>query len=695
MRPISLILLLFLTCGQTIAQTEYETLRHRAMSRLGTRIKAGELEAARRDLADHVARFPGDAVMQYNLACLVATAGDADSALTLLQAAIEAGYRDFHQMRTSPYLALLASDPRLHAMLEQAQTDLLERMLGTAFHLVEDAWSDPIALLPDPHGPLTDPGTGAVRFRFDHERLTAAIELPQGAGDEVIAVVALPQSLEEHETSRWFELRGSLSGPGLLDLTGRHGQKTALPGAARLEFPDGKDNEHDRILHIPWAGLHPYRPPIELLLGLNIVIRQGNRSHDLPAAGPAQRWDLIGDPHAGSRLQTWRRFVPVDLDPGPAPAPLLAGRLDNYLVIGDVLSVELGLQGAAGGPARLALYSGTTSLATEPDTVLQATMEPDLAFFTAEYHLGHLPAPGWFQVAADVTDAAGTTFVWQDRGFRLTPDWFIEQHARLDGVLPAERTIVQYQLMGTLRGQQAFNPHDDPAPLAASAQAAQELLDRAEALGTVLPREAGILEAGFPSGQDVLLSCMLVLPDQEGRLAGEVVLVIVPDREHLGALARELDRSRDAGDARLFLVTAMTHLPGQPESATPMIRAALDWIRELAEPEAVRLAGIAAGAEMALHAALDEPHLWQGLLLLGGTGFDPRVLAEPRAIIAEMKDGLGSLPVVLNLPETLEPRTEDLAGLIADHLPGIALERGPELAGGPALWAGRLLAMRP
>lgn len=683
----SLILLLCLLLGQAIAQTEYETLRQPAMNRLGARIAAGELEAARRDLADHVARFPGDAVMQYNLACLAATSGDADSALACLQRALEAGYRDFHQVRTSPYLTLLADDPRLHDLLEQVRADLLDRMLGVAFALEEGAWSDPLPLLPDPHGPLPDAGIGEVRFRFDHERLTAAINLPEGGAADVLAVVALPQSLEVHETDRWFELRGSLNRPGPLDLTGRHGQKAALPGAARLE--------HDWMLHIPWTSLHPYRPPVDLLLGLNIVVRRAMRSEGPTALDPAQRWDLIGDPHAGSRQQPWRRFVPVDLDPGPAPASLLAGRLDNYLVIGDILSVELGMQGAADGPAQLALHSGTTNLAAEPDTVLLTGMESDLAFFTAEYHLSHLPAPGWFQVGAELTDAAGTIHVWRDRGFRLTPDWFVAQHARLEAVRPAERSIVQYQLMGTLRGQQAFRPHDDPTRLATSALAAQELLDRAETLGTVLPHEAGVLEAGFPTGQDALLACMLVLPDQEARRDSDVVLVIVPDRDQLAELAQELAQRRDGGDTRIFMVTAIPHVPGQPETATPLISAASDWIRKLVEPVAVHLVGIEAGAEIALHAALSEPGIWQRLLLLGSAAFDPRVLAEPQAIIVEMKDGLGALPVTLNLPETLDPRTGELAGLISDRLPGLALERRADMWDGPHVWAERVLAMGP
>ena len=676
--------LVALTAG---AQTEYEALRGPALSRLVARVHLGEHDAARRDLAQYVARFPGDAVMQYNLACLTALAGEADSALVLLREALAAGYRDFRRILTSPDLAALAGDPRLAASLDSTRARLLDRMLDGACRLVEDHWSDPLPLLEDPvRAPAGATAAGSVRVRFDDEELVAEIVIPPGGAQELIAVVALPHSLEFHETARWFEFRGSLVEPGPIARTGRHGRGDLLPNAGRLA------READCwTLRIPWSSLHPYRPPIELLLGLNLAVRR----LDDPA-GPARRWDLIGDPHAGSRLTPWRRFLPVELDPGPKPAPLLAGRLETYLVSGDHLSVELGLQGAAGGPATVRLRTGAVALAADRDTILEIELEPELAYLTVDVSLDALADADWFEVGAEIIAADGVGYAWQDRGFRFAPDWYLRQRQRLDLVPPAERAIAQYHLMGTLRGQQTFQPHDDPAPLAASALAAVELLDRAEATGSLLPPAAARLQGGIPvAGADALAACQLVLPAAAARRGGEAVLVIVPDSGLADTLAAALDAGRTDNETRLYLVTAVLQTPGQPQSAAPMIATALAWLRDLAAPAAIDLVGVTDGAEMALHAAMASCGTWRGLLLIGGADFDPQVLAEPQAIAAALPERLGGLPVTLNLPDVLQPRTESLARLLQLSLPDLVLERRPDSEDRSSQWAARLLAWRP
>ncbi len=679
--------------GEAHAQAEYETLRAPALDGLGARIQAGRYEDARREVAAYVARYPGDALMRYNLACLTAMSGDPDGALAHLQEALAAGYRDLQRIRTSPELASLAADPRLDAMLAEAQAAWLADMLAAAVHLEEGVWSETQRLLPDPYGPEPAAAAAGVRLRFDEARLSVAIEPPAGGADEVLAVVTLPRSLEQPETARWFELRAELAASAPVDLTGRHGRHDRAPSAARL----WRDDEASAWrLDIPWSSLHPYRPPVELMFGLNLVLRRRGDPE-----GPAQRWELIRDPHAGSRLLVWRRFIPVDLDPGPDPAPLLAGRLDSYFVIGDSLSVELGLQGGAGGPATITLRASAADVPTRGDApaIAEASyasdLEPGLAFFTADVRLDRLPALGWFEVSADLTAADGAHYRWRDRGFRLPPDWFLQQHARLSRVPPAEKPIVQYRLMGTLRGQQVYQPHDDPTALATAALAAMALLDRAERTGTVLPAEATWIEAGLPTGADALLACQLVMPQEAARRGGEVVLVVVPDGDQAVAVAAALDRQRQAADPRFYCVTAIGLAPGQPRAAAPLIAAAANWLRDLAAPGALRIAGISTGAEIALHGARAEPELWHALLLLADADFDPDILASPEAIRRDLLQDLGTMPIELSLPAETTPRTQAVAAALDRRLPGLVVAQRPAAAAGPAAAAARLLAWRP
>ena len=53
-----------------------------AIQQLGAHLQANDLAAATADLQAYLTDHPGDAVMQYNLACLLCLAGDTETSLT-------------------------------------------------------------------------------------------------------------------------------------------------------------------------------------------------------------------------------------------------------------------------------------------------------------------------------------------------------------------------------------------------------------------------------------------------------------------------------------------------------------------------------------------------------------------------------------------------------------------------------------
>ena len=583
------------------AQTEYISGRDPAMQRLGQQLQADLLADARRDLADYLTRLPGDAIMQYNLACLDAVFGDTASALVRLDRALAAGYRDLERPFHDPDLAILADDPRLAAKLDSARAILVDDMQRAAFFLEENFWSEPMSLVPDPFGPGAPADSGQSRVRFDAEALVFEVTPPAGGADEIIACIALPTSLDNHETRRWFEFRARLDTPGLVPRTARHGHLDAAPGTARLE--------HDCevwLLTIPWASLHPYRPPVELVLGVNVVLRRET------GTVPADRWALIRDPHAASTVQPWRRFAPATLDPGLAPTPLITGRCDTYLVIGDSLTVELGIQGLPGGPATVVQYTGTAT----PDTIFSVIIDPDLSYLTLDFALPAEPPNGWFDLAVQLTAPDGGVYRWQDRGFRLQPDWFIVQNERLDGVREIEQPIVQYQLFGALRGQQSFQPHDDPSALARAALTTEMLLDRAEATGSVLPTEAGDYEVAFPAGNDALQSCRLVLPVATRRRGAALVAVVTADQRQAAIVAAELAIARTGDESSQFLVLGAPVTPGRVDSSAAVVVDALAWVQGLLGVATVRLVGTGVAASVTLQAAMLGDGVVDAVLLL-------------------------------------------------------------------------------
>ncbi|HOX26163.1 MAG TPA: hypothetical protein PLL30_08625 [Candidatus Krumholzibacteria bacterium] len=599
MRRLACCVCLLLASAASVAQTEYETMRLPALGRLGARLEAGEFDAARDELAAYLAERPGDAVMQYNLACLLALTGDHEGALARLDVALAAGYRDLDRMLADPDLISIAGDPRLVDRVDAARADRLRRARDAGFLLDEGVWSGPLPLAPDAFVPGPGGPAASARFRYDRDALVCEVDAPgcaggEVAGGEVVVVVARPLDLDRDESDRWFEFRADID-----------------RGTATVT--------------VPWSSLHPHRPPIELLLGLNAIVRQPT------AGGPAARWSLVADPYAGSPSEPWRRFALASLDPGGAPAPLLAGRLDRYLVVGDRLSVELGIQGRPGGEARCTLWTAADGGGDGRDTTFTTALEPDLAYLTVDYDLADLPA-GWFEVGAEISLEGCDPLAWRDRGFRLSPDWFVRERRRAADLRPEERSIVDYHLFRTLRGQQGYRPHYDPGDIAAASLAATILLDRAEATGSVLPAERCVADGAFPSGEDALQACRLVLPAVERRRGAPVVVAIAADQAEALALADALAAERAPADPRCFVTATANVVAGQPAAAADVAGALRDWLVALLAPRSVQLVGIGAAAEIARYVADHAPGGWTSIVPLAsadpGATWSARILAS-------------------------------------------------------------------
>jgi len=672
--------LVLLLAAAALAQTEYETVRQPALRQLGARLQANQSDAARQEIADYLTHYPGDAVMQYNLACMDALAGHPDLALARLDSALAAGYRNIDRFLTDPDLFTLADHPELAQRVESAKADLVATMNSGAFFLEENIAGDILPLKPDRYGPGPGANQGTVQFRYDQQALIATIATPEADVDELFFVVALPTNLQSFETTRWFEFQADFNGSGSVTRRARHG---------RLDFASdqGELTRTDQgwELRIPWTSLHPYKPPVELLLGLNLVLRRHTDTV------PADLWSLITDPYAASGVQPWRRYVPVDLDPGYESTPALVGRFDSYLVVGDSLSVELGIQGLPAGPMDLTVSSGPDAASLEPDTTYTVALEPDLSYTTVDCNLSDLPPSGWFTLAMDMTTGEGTRYAWQDRGFRLPADWFITQQARRDTVPRVERSILDYQLFSILRGQQNFQPHDDPTPIAEAVLQAEDLLALAETNGSLIPDEAGIISAAFPSGRDALQSCWLVLPRAELRAGAPLVTIFTADHRQTLALAQALEAQRLMDDPRMFMVASVPITPGQASVSAPLVNQAMAWGQTLLTPQTSRLVGIGPAAEIALIAAMASPESLVGMMLLADRHFDPWALNQPQNPGQVVAASLGDMPLVLNLMDSADERSRQVADEFAGASTSITKETRPAHDDGPAAWASRLL----
>jgi hypothetical protein len=594
---------------------------HQALRRLAAQLAADQDEAARRDLRIYLAQAPDDARMHYNLACLEARAGDREAALDELRRALRHGYRRLDRIRADADLAPLRTDDHLERLLTAHADSLAAVARAATIHLTGDAWSDATAL-----GPGTD-----LRVRQTADALQLEIAgLP--AVDRARIVVAVPVDHDAWETPRWFEFALTAAETGL----------AATPATAEVA---------GEVVTIPWSALAPHRPPLDLLLGLNVMVVDGDDRHA-----------LVHDPWLGRPDGAWRRYAPLHLDPGDDPFAVLAARPDTRLAIGDSLSLELGLQGVPDGEV-------TVSVTAEHAAPLEVDVPVGfgIGYATTLVHFDD-PPTGWIDLAAraDAHDLG-----WRDRVFRLRPGWFLARVKRLADLPEAEQHIVRYWMFRVLRGQQTFDPRDDPASLAAAVARTDSLLARFDRTGSVLPDAAAAMPVAVWAGQDALMAARLVLPPAAARADAHAArLVLVDDEKTMASVAD----SMLAAAAWPSLVLTLPPAPAADEATAGKALAARRWLGDLLPAvDAVALAGAGRAATSAVLAAAAEPAAWWSLALRADANLDPWPLAGDDVIAARVPASLAALTTTVALPPDASRRAEVVAaalgGEVVRHAP--------------------------
>jgi hypothetical protein len=575
-----------------------------ALRRLAAQLEADQIDEAIADLETYLDRVSADPVMRYNLACLLARQDRPDDALRQLRTALDHGYRRLDQARRDQDLAVLHDDPRFEALLRGHADSLTARAHAAAVSLVGNAWSEPQSLAP----------SATVRLRATTTALEIETQLlAQSTAGQL--VVAVPPDPDAYETDRWFEFQFAREG-GALVVT----PEATITGG---------------IVRVLWSQLIPHRPPLDLLLGINVAFDT-----------PDGRVELVADPWLGRPDGGWRRFAPLSIDPGDSPAPLLVGRPETRLVIGDTLSVELAAQGPVDGEVEVALTAN--GVAAGQTTVWR---EFGLGYATAMVALPGSVA-SWVDLRATTADLA-----WSGRVYRLPRDWFLTHHAALAAVMGAEQDIVRFWLFKVLRGQQRFDPRDDPTPIAEAVVQTERLLARHAATGRVLPAEASIVTVAIPVGADALIEARLVLPDEEARpRASQADLVLADDTAALDELATNLRAARPDG---LALVLPAAPAAGTDQATVALVQVARDWLASLMPVvEQVRLVGVDRAATTAILAATAAPDRWSALALWADGTLDPWPLVDNGDLADQVPAALRSMPRRASLAVSAGGRAE-------------------------------------
>lgn len=659
--------------------------------------RAGRIDEARAALRGYAAAHPGDGIMLYNLACLDLLAADHETAFAHLETALAAGYSNFRHMEADRSLAPLRDDPRYQPLVDryeqalrdtfQARALVLEAgypVAGIPLHAADGAGADAVSL------------RARLTLSYDHEGLTLAVDAvdpafaaaapPWEGGAGLLVNLVRPIGHDDYESRRFHSV-----GVGLDDgrpaawLVSHDGdvRLEPLPGVAPvLERRD--DRVRWRVL-IPWRVFHPYGPPLDVQMGLNVFCLGAGAGPSRPVLA------LMPESRLSYEPAPWRRYVPVDFLDSDRSRPALRGRLYDRLVERDAVELEAAAWCGEAGAASWELEVVDADGAAVPGVPVEIrawTCEAGLNFFDAALPVPDLPT-GDYRLRARCTLPGGRTFALDEAFSRFQGGWLEDLNRRLHVLDSPRAELVRYHLFVLARDLERRHPQDPADVLHHEYLRVRGLVEACESGAPILP-DAGPFLGGFAVDTMVQRSCALHLPaGWRGRDDLHLLLVVPPapgrEQELAAALGARLDDAvvlvpQSHGSTGLALDKAARHTV-----------LAADWARGFFGPLPLTLAGLGAGADAALAAAQQRPELFTGLLL----DADHLFLEDDRFSAAHLSDLLADAaaapPTTLAARLVVPERLEIVAAALRARGTEVTVLRLPASAG-PELWLADLAA---
>ena len=572
----TLLLVVLCMASYGSAQTRMEAVRLPALQELANDLAANDLARAASNLEQYLERHPCDAMMLYNLACVRSLIGDSEGALASLDRAFAAGYHDLERAATDDDLASLRGSEELQRLISTYSAQRVDRQARASFSVEHGVWSDWQELVAETPCDI-EAAPHRVRVRVRPGGLEFEVDGRFGEADVVQFVVgrrAGPDALVTEQTYVY---------------EGRPGQDLAL-----VQWNDAIDRRADRSspleFHdgglratIPWTRLPAVGPPLEEEFGLNVrVAGRGTVA-------------LVPDPYVGSSIVRERRVAILRIE-GISPEPFLNGALATHFVVGDSVYFDLGVEALGTSVAELHCRVGARDTADAADTTLVVDVEPDVGFVSVALGLDPLGSRA-SSVEVELVAGTGDTLHWASQFVALPTDWFARSRSRLDSLRAVERSIVEYHLFHVMSRTRTASPHDDPRSAIEAVARVGELLDRAEASGSVLAPTPGVFEpVAFRNGATDLYP---------GWFAGGAeprhpwLLVATP-----GEGAAQRAEATKAAFPGAMLQLELVPTPGDPAATDSTVTRASRWLGRLVEDEVAAIVATATVAAPVLRAAL-------------------------------------------------------------------------------------------
>jgi len=585
--------------------------------------RAGRFSEARESVIGYLGDHPDDGTMLYNLACLDLLLDDSEQALTDLESALAAGYTNFRLIDNDPSLNPLRDDPRFQDLVLGYETALRDTFQARALTL-EDGYPQAGIPLRWERGSAdgSDAPRAELQLNYDRDGLNVVVtaqdsgvrldRLPWRGGSGLLVNLVRPISPDDYESKRYHSVGiGVEDGAPRAYLVGRDGDValTPLPGIEPVVERRGDTTRYD--VTIPWSVFHPYGPPLDLDMGLNVFYVGAGAAADRGVLSlmPEDRLSFEPDP--------WRRYVPVSFWTSDRTMPVMKGRLYDRMIEGETVDLEYVLWSTADGPGtcRVTVVGADGEPVAEiPPTVRELQCDEELNYFDESIELGELPT-GAYALRMTVEGPDGIPMSLEESFSRFEKDWIRDLNVRIYEMENPESPILRYRLFVLARDLDRRHPQDATAGFHQAYRRIEAMVSTCEAGGSCLP-DQGVFLGGFAVDTMVQRLCAMHLPHGYRELENPRLLVVVPPRPGIEMqLAGELGAA--LGDDDVIVLVPQSHGTTGLALATASrhTELAVAWARELFHTDDVWLAGAGAGADAALAVSLSRPDLFRGVML--------------------------------------------------------------------------------
>jgi hypothetical protein len=633
-------------------------------------------------------KYPGDADMLYNQACLENTEGHPEEAAAAFAQAVKAGFDDFDLARSDPDLADLQDHPALINLGREHDESLA---LTAAERAVTLAWQEMSRPLPLTRSGITASSDEPDIFLtwtptgLDIELRAAGpwaglvgpdLLAPWNGGPGLVVTLGLPEADSPARTANYFVFAFGTESErpiGAVYLAGQKRWQAVAEMAPKIRVDENGNIEVKTM--VPWTAILPYDPVVDDQLGFNAALR-------VPGEQGEHLASFLHDPAAFRPRSLIRRIVPLAFDTASISGDVLVGKVSGTISGNAPLTVDLVAVSETSGSGRLTIdFLGGPDQSLLPGGKASGNLEltSGLNRIKRQADFSALKT-GAYVIKAEMEFPSGAIYSWGSTILQLAPGWSDDYGRRVDALPPHEKPTARYHLDSIIRAVADHHPRRGPGPIITTLNELGRLLDNADQEGSILP-ESGLFQLVYLGPEGDTRLCHVYLPAgwKIAKVLNPVVILTaatnmaapIADRTgqnyEQGRQKPTLKAGQDEGFP-VYLVPRLARLDSRrPENLVSEAMACLNWARSTFDSPTVSVAcsDLAAGA--ALQFAPEGAGGIKALAIYAGRDLEPWPQADKSFIQSQLTDFPASIPVTW-IDFVTETRVAGQAPLILEVL---------------------------